>query len=120
MKKLTIVIISICLSYIAKAQTKDSNEIINYIEKTIKQHVVFVSWTTEGGYIKVTQLSVYDFVNKKYIDYTIKDIEKKYPNLLTLKTNLPTSSTIWGNVDNINGIDTVNFINNRNILVIMR
>ena len=43
----------------------ENNEIVLFVEKSINEHVTFVSWETENDSIKIKQISIYNFEKKK-------------------------------------------------------
>ena len=119
MKKV-LFLLFITLSHEVNAQKSESIYIPDIVSNIIKEHVTFVSWETYGDTIKIKQLIIWDRENKKYIDYSINEIEKKYPVLfcgLTSKPNLPTSRTIRSNVYNFNGVNPINFIDHSGIQI---
>ena len=112
MKKVLLVLFTL-LSYAVNAQKSESIYIPDLVSNIIKEHVTFVSWETYNDTIKIKQLIIWDRKNKRYVDYSINEIEKKYPLLfrgLTSKTDCPTSFTVRGNVYNFNSINPVDFI----------
>ena len=113
MKKV-LFLLFITLSHAVNAQKSESIYIPDLVSNIIKEHVTFVSWETYGDTIKIKQLIIWDRKNKKYVGYSINEIEKKYPVLfrgLTSKSNIPTSCTIRRNVYNFNSINPIDFIN---------
>ncbi len=112
MKKVLLVLFTL-LSYTVNAQKSESIYIPDLVSNVIKEHVTFVSWETYNDTIKIKQLIIWDRKNKKYVDYSINEIEKKYPLLfrgLTSKTDGPTSFTVRSNVYNFNSVNPVDFI----------
>lgn len=112
MKKVLLVLFTL-LSYAVNAQKGESIYIPDLVSNIIKEHVTFVSWETYNDTIKIKQLIIWDRKNKRYVDYSINEIEKKYPLLfrgLTSKTDCPTSFTVRSNVYNFNSINSVDFI----------
>ena len=112
MKKV-LFLLFITLSHAVNAQKSESIYIPDLVSNIIKEHVTFVSWETYGDTIKIKQLIIWDRKNKKYVGYSINEIEKKYPVLfrgLTSKSNIPTSCTIRSNVYNFTGVNPINFI----------
>lgn len=112
MKKVLLVLFTL-LSYTVNAQKSESIYIPDLVSNVIKEHVTFVSWETYNDTIKIKQLIIWDRKNKRYVDYSINEIEKKYPLLfrgLTSKTDCPTSFTVRSNVYNFNSINPVDFI----------
>jgi hypothetical protein len=112
MKKVLLVLFTL-LSYTVNAQKSESIYIPDLVSNVIKEHVTFVSWETYNDTIKIKQLIIWDRKNKRYVDYSINEIEKKYPLLfrgLTSKTDCPTSFTVRGNVYNFNSVNPVDFI----------
>jgi hypothetical protein len=112
MKKVLLVLFTL-LSYTVNAQKSESIYIPDLVSNIIKEHVTFVSWETYNDTIKIKQLIIWDRKNKRYVDYSINEIEKKYPLLfrgLTSKTDCPTSFTVRSNVYNFNSVNPVDFI----------
>ena len=119
MKKV-LFLLFITLSHAVNAQKSESIYIPDLVSNIIKENVTFVSWETYGDTIKIKQLIIWDRENKKYIDHSINEIEKKYPVLfrgLTSKPNLPISCTIRSNVYNFNGVNPINFIDHSGIQI---
>jgi hypothetical protein len=112
MKKVLLVLFTL-LSYAVNAQKSELIYIPDLVSNIIKEHVTFVSWETYNDTIKIKQLIIWDRKNKRYVDYSINEIEKKYPLLfrgLTSKTDCPTSFTVRGNVYNFYSVNPVDFI----------
>lgn len=112
MKKVLLVLFTL-LSYTVNAQKSESIYIPDLVSNIIKEHVTFVSWETYNDTIKIKQLIIWDRKNKRHVDYSINEIEKKYPLLfrgLTSKTDCPTSFTVRSNVYNFNSVNPVDFI----------
>lgn len=116
MKKLLLFsILSIFLSMNSIGQIRNENiPVIKYVDSVVGKHVTFVSWYTENDTIKVTQLRIWDFEKKQYVDFYADEIKKLFPILFrgfTIKVNLPLSSTNWSHIINLNFIHTIKFLN---------
>lgn len=109
MKKILIILLSL-ISFNSFSQKKDETiKIIDSVSKVIKKHVTFISWYVENDTVKITQLTTYDRVSKTYTHFYLEDIQKYYPTLTTTKIQFPLSGTHRSNVDNVNGIQSIDF-----------
>ena len=100
-------------------QKKDKDmPILKYVDSIVGIHVTFISWYRENDTIKITQLRIYNFVTKNYVDFYGEEIKEKFPILyrgFTIKTNLPLSSSYRRNIYYFDFINTVNFFNRSDI-----
>lgn len=119
MKKIFFTLLfSILCTFSHSQKSESQNTIIFYVESIIDSHVTFVSWYEINDTIKITQLRIYDFMKKNYIDFYEKDIIKKFPKLrfgFTLKTALPFSTSYRGNINDFYYINPINLFNGSNI-----
>lgn len=119
MKKIFFTLLLLFLfNYTHSQKSENQTTIIAYVESIINSHVTFVSWYKINDTIKVNQFRIYDFINKKFIDFYEKDITEKFPKLrlgFTLKTTSPLGSSVGCNVNNLYYINPINLFNRSNI-----
>jgi len=116
MKKIILLLFVCPLFFInVAAQIKKENApVLKYVDSIIGKHVTFVSWYNKKDTIKVTQLRIFDFEKKIYLDYYEDDIKKLYPILFrgfTIKVDTPLSSADWSYIINLDFIHAIYFLN---------
>lgn len=113
MKKIFIIIL-LFNSFVSYSQIKkEYSKSLEIVTKIINQHITFLSYTEINDTLKVELIVYYNFDKETYVYLYKKDIFKLYPELLigiALKFNIPSSSTNRRNIDNINCIATLNFV----------
>lgn len=112
MKKVLILALSLISLTCFSQKKEESTKIIDSVSKIINKKVTFVSWYIENDTVKITQFTTYDRVSKTYTHFHIEDIKKYYPSLLGLltpKVQHPLSSPHRSDVDDIDGIQSLNF-----------
>lgn len=117
--KLYLLIGILMISQFVFGQKEESSlTILEYVDSIVSEHVTFISWHVEKDTIKVTQIRIYDYMKKNYIDFYEKDIIKNYPKLrfgFTLKTALPFSASYRCNINDFYYVNPINLFDGSNI-----
>ena len=120
MKKLIYIVICICFTITTKAQIRDTSNVVECVQKILNMQITRVAYRKYDDYIKVIQFSYYDKKIKDYVVINEDEIKSKYPTLIAVKINPPFSVTVRSNVNNLNRINPINFVNSNSVLLIRR